>query len=395
MARSKTAGDYSVRSLVFIHPSDEIYGADRMLLAQLEAVPKSVDVEVWLPNDLEHPRIALCEVLETRGVRARHLPLPILRRAYRTPRGMFSLAFRSTKLYRELRAVVPDIVYCTTSAASLGIPVARMARVRTVIGHVQEIWTQSDRRSIGPILRAGHRIIAISEAVAQSMPRDLQDRAVVVPNGTPDPGAVAAVDEKAGPLTFVVASRWNGWKGHGTLLRAWDEVPEAKLIVLGGPPLSGERTDVGALVAALKNPSSVQLTGEVDDPSPYLDESDVVVVPSDAPEPFGLVAIEAFARGRPVIASAGGGLLDVVTDGEDGWLFPPGDAPALATILRSLDREMVEQAGARARKTYESRYTTSEYARRWRAAVGMEKLVDRAEDGGSPVEPDAIAADLL
>jgi len=149
------------------------------------------------------------------------------------------------------------------------------------------------------------------------------------------------------------------------------------------------------LVAALKNPSSVQLTGEVDDPSPYLDESDVVVVPSDAPEPFGLVAIEAFARGRPVIASAGGGLLDVVTDGEDGWLFPPGDAPALATILRSLDREMVEQAGARARKTYESRYTTSEFARRWRAAVGMEKLVDRAEDGGSPVEPDAIAADLL
>ena len=64
------------------------------------------------------------------------------------------------------------------------------------------------------------------------------------------------------------------------------------------------------------------------DPARYVDQADVVLVPSDRAEPFGLVAIEAFARGRPVVASAGGGLVDIVTDGQDGWLFEPCDVPA-------------------------------------------------------------------
>jgi glycosyltransferase involved in cell wall biosynthesis len=59
----------------------------------------------------------------------------------------------------------------------------------------------------------------------------------------------------------------------------------------------------------------------------------VAVVPSVWPEPFGLVAIEAMAAGRPVIASAIGGLVDIVVDGVTGILVPPGDAVALRTSI--------------------------------------------------------------
>jgi glycosyltransferase involved in cell wall biosynthesis len=62
----------------------------------------------------------------------------------------------------------------------------------------------------------------------------------------------------------------------------------------------------------------------------------IAVVPSVWPEPFGQVAAEAMSCGRPVIASAVGGLRDIVVDGETGLLVPPGDADALCDALRTL-----------------------------------------------------------
>jgi glycosyltransferase involved in cell wall biosynthesis len=244
--------------------------------------------------------------------------------------------------------------------------------VPMIIGHVQEIWTDSDRRVLVPVLRACHRLIAISDAVAAATSASLRPRMVVVPNATPEPDGATPLEGRDGPLVFVVASRWNGWKGHATLLTAWDRLQEGRLLVLGGPPLSGDRCDVPALVDRLLRPESVEIVGEVADAGPYLAQADVVVVPSDAPEPFGLIAIEAFARGRPVVASAGGGLLDIVEDERNGWLFEPANAAALAGVLAKLTRPAVTAAGRNARKSYESHYTTPEYATRWRAAVGFE-----------------------
>ena len=64
--------------------------------------------------------------------------------------------------------------------------------------------------------------------------------------------------------------------------------------------------------------------------------SSVAVVPSIWPEAFGLVAVEAMAAGKPVVASAIGGLLDIVDDGATGLLVPPGDAVALRDAVSSL-----------------------------------------------------------
>jgi len=64
--------------------------------------------------------------------------------------------------------------------------------------------------------------------------------------------------------------------------------------------------------------------------------SAVGVVPSLWPEPFGQVAVEAMAARKPVVASAIGGLPDVIVDGETGLLVPPGDPAALRLALREL-----------------------------------------------------------
>lgn len=362
----------SVPDLVFIHPSDELYGADRMLLELLSAVGDGRSTEVWLPTDLPHVADPLCALLIARGVTVRHLDLPIMRRAYRTPRGLAGLVAKEARLVRELVRARPRTVYCTTSAAFLAAPASRLAGVGQVIGHVQEIWSSADRRVLAPAAAAAHTLVAISGPAAGSLPARLAARTTIVPNATPDPGPGRPLAGRSGPLQYVVASRWNGWKGHRTLLAAWDRLTDpGHLVVLGGPPGSGESVDVAGLVAGLRVPSSVTVVGDVADPAPYLEAADVALIPSDDPEPFGLVAIEAFARGRPVIGSAAGGLLDIVTPGRDGWLFTPGDVSELAALLAGLDRESVTTAGQQAQKTYQSRFTTEVFRANWNAAVRL------------------------
>jgi glycosyltransferase involved in cell wall biosynthesis len=77
----------------------------------------------------------------------------------------------------------------------------------------------------------------------------------------------------------------------------------------------------------------------------------VGAIPSIWPDPCPLVAIEAMAAGRPVVASATGGLTDLVLPDETGLLVPPGDAQALGGALRALlvDREQRDRLGTAAR----------------------------------------------
>jgi glycosyltransferase involved in cell wall biosynthesis len=358
---------------VFLHSSDELYGADRMLLAMLQPAERLFDLEVWLPVDLEHPANPLCHELAARGIAVRHCDLPIMRRANRSPRGVQRLLADARALRRDLREAGPEVVYCTTSPAFIGAVVERLAGVPTVLGHCQEIWSSSDRVVLsGPAL-ACQRILVISQATSDSMPRVLRRRTVLVPNGTPAPATRTPLSRHCGELRFLVASRWNGWKGHQTLLDAWEAAgAPGHLTIIGGPPLSGEKADVPSMVERLSRPDTVTLVGEISDPEPYFDETDVVVMPSDRPEPFGLVAIESFARGRPVIGSAAGGLRDIITDHWDGWLFVPRDTNGLAAILASLTRPQVERAGAQSSATYEERFTQARFARDWERAVAQE-----------------------
>ena len=102
--------------------------------------------------------------------------------------------------------------------------VARLAGVRRVVGHVQEIWTRADQAALTLPAWCCRQLVAISSASAASLPRVLTGRTTVVPNGSPDPGPLVPLSGRTGELRYVVASRWNGSKGHRTLLAAWDEV---------------------------------------------------------------------------------------------------------------------------------------------------------------------------
>ena len=363
--------------IVFVHSSDELYGADRVVLDIHAALPEEwrARAEFWLPTDVTHGASPLCVELEQRGAVVRHVDLPVLRRSYLNPLGLVRLAVRLLRFSATLRRRRPALLYCTTSALFLAAPFARLVGVRRRVGHVQELWSSLEARVLGPFALWLDELVVISEPVKDSLPRYLRGRTHVVLNATKEPEVTGALDAHEGPLTFVVASRWNRGKGHRTLFAAWDLLDSpGRLVVLGGPPPVGERVDVPAVVSGLRFPRSVEVVGEVADATPWIDQADVVLVPSDKFEGLGLVAVEAFAHGRPVVASAGGGLGEVVTHGSDGWLFPAGDVAALAALLRDLSRDEVTRAGSRARTTYEERFTPKRFESDWRRALGGRDL---------------------
>jgi glycosyltransferase involved in cell wall biosynthesis len=127
------------------------------------------------------------------------------------------------------------------------------------------------------------------------------------------------------------------------------ELPESSYTIFGValPPYATELQKAGDEVSGLR----LQLAnGFTPTQLPaLLADSDVLIVPSLVPETYSIVTREAFACGLPVIASKAGALPTAIRNGENGWLFEPGDAVGLADLLRRLDgdREMLRRAAAR------------------------------------------------
>jgi glycosyltransferase involved in cell wall biosynthesis len=150
-------------------------------------------------------------------------------------------------------------------------------------------------------------------------------------------------------------------KGVGTLVRAARHV-DGEFVICGD---GRQLPDMRRLARRLGVESRIRFTGwlQPDELAAQLGDASVVVVPSLWPEPFGLVGIEAFAAGRPVIASATGGIGDWLEDGISGLSVPPGDARALAAALNELlaDPERQRAMGMAGRATLLSRFSVEHH----------------------------------
>jgi glycosyltransferase involved in cell wall biosynthesis len=175
------------------------------------------------------------------------------------------------------------------------------------------------------------------------------EQIVVKPHAVPQAGAVR---EGAGD-SVVFLGRLQEDKGFADLLQAWDS-SLGELVVVGDGPLRGEAE------ALAKRDPSVRVLGQLPwaDCMEVLRSARVVVVPARSYETFGLVVVEAFAHGVPVVASRIGALAELVDDGETGALTEPGDPEGLRKALGWLvDPATSIACGQRARQVYLDRFT--------------------------------------
>ena len=195
----------------------------------------------------------------------------------------------------------------------------------------------------GRLVRRASLVICASRELAEAA-RGLGAREVrVIPNGIDVPPEVEDPDD---PPHLLYAGRLSAEKGVRELVAATKELP---LVVAGDGPL---RNEVPGALGMVPHDELLRMYGR----------ASVVVCPSRR-EGFGVACLEAMAAGRPVVASAVGGLRDLVVDGQTGLLVPPGDVTALRAALERLlgDADLRARLGRAARDRVLAEFTWTRY----------------------------------
>ncbi|HET7232151.1 MAG TPA: glycosyltransferase [Longimicrobium sp.] len=174
-------------------------------------------------------------------------------------------------------------------------------------------------------------------------------RVVVRPNFLgDDPGAGA---HQGGFALY--AGRLSAEKGVGTMVDGWARLGGAvPLVVAGEGPLEAlarRKTPGVAWAGAIDRAGVLRLMGD----------ARLLVFPSECPENFPLALVEAFATGLPVVAADGGAAAALVRRHGAGWVYPRGDAAALAAAVRAAldDPRSLAAMGAHARAAFQAHYT--------------------------------------
>ena len=300
----------------------------------------------------------------------------------------WSQVLRLRRLIRELR---PDLVHTNSmKALVIGACAGRLAGI-PVVAHVRdrvapEYLPTIARRLVLTVLR---RLCAVTVANSESTRATLGTvRARVLPSPVVYDPVVSRLVRKGDAVragdhvnyTFAMVGRISPWKGQDVFLRAFASAFPAgseRAMVVGGP-LFGEfeyLDSLRRLVADLGIASRVEFTGHLEDTHSALARADAVVHASVIPEPFGMVVVEALGSGLPVIAADAGGPAEVIQDGVNGLLSPPGDEAALAERMRrlrddpALVRRLVAAGRVRA-EDFSPASAAAEMQRLYRDALG-------------------------
>ncbi len=212
-----------------------------------------------------------------------------------------------------------------------------------------------------PLVRRARVVVAPSRALAGAVTRLGATGVRVIGSGVNLPESLAEPDE---PPHVLYVGRLAAEKGVEELVEATRGIAR---VVVGDGPLRHLVPDAVGFVPP----------AELGD---YYDRAAIVVCPSRR-EGYGVVAREAMAHGRPVVASAVGGLLDAVEHERTGLLVPPGDAPALRAAIERLlaDTTLRARLGAAAREHAGERFS-------WAAATAatLAAYVAALSPGHSP-----------
>lgn len=294
------------------------------------------------------------------------------RRLHKTwnPVSLCGLAAHEAWLVRSLckaiRKTQPDLLHSNSTTAHLAGAIAAKAM------GIPSIWHVRDVVPLGPLGyflgRMSDRIVAISQAVAHTVRRYASAGQIeVVYNGidaracaaSAQPGTLRA-ELGLSPRVPVVGmvGQMVPWKGHRVFLEAMrrmsSSIRHASAIVVGSDMFNDHPEyvrELHALQRGMGLSDSVHFLGYRRDVSTVMADIDVLMVPSSS-EPFGRVALEAMALGKPVVASDSGGLPEIVVDGLTGRICPTGDAAAFADAVVELltDRRLTVQYGTAGRE---------------------------------------------
>jgi glycosyltransferase involved in cell wall biosynthesis len=349
------------RTILFLHGTSGLYGADRQLLTIATRLDRSRFTALVVVSE----RDELAKLLEEAGVETQVVPLAVLRRELASGRGLLTTIGKLAENRRALARLATrrwlSLVHTNSSILLPGQAFANAIGVPHLVG-VREIYTGLGSRAadrVWPLLRrrllGADALACVSEAVMAQFAGSA--RAFVLYDGldpivpTPREEARRALGLPQERFTAAVVGRISDWKGQTVLAEALARPPLTEIGAIGlvaGEAAPRQEHHRRALEDACDRAAfgdRLRLLGYRRDIETVLGAADAVVVPSTYADPLPNTALEGASAGLPVVASAVGGLPEIVRDGVTGRLVPPRDADALAQALRGL----ADDPGLRAR----------------------------------------------
>lgn len=350
-----------MHKILYLHSSNELYGADRSLLRMASLVDRNVfQPYVILPNDISYEGL-LSRALSEKKIPVMEMSLGVLRRKYFSPFGLLRILGQtlssSVRMSRYLRSEGFSLVHSNTTAVMSGGVAARLAGVPHV-WHVREIIQQPKWLNTffaHSLNLFATRVVAVSGPVKENLVRTqpgLADKTVVIHNGI-DPSAYDRVSGEEiselrqswganqGSVVIGMVGRISSWKGQAFFLNAAAELvknyPGIRIVLVGGDvPGESRLAELTQLVQQLGMKDHVCVDDFRLDIPCVLSSFDIFVLPSTRPDPFPTVVLEAMAVGKPVVATRHGGAIEQVADGASGFLVSPQDPGEMAAALARL-----------------------------------------------------------
>jgi len=373
--------------IAFCHYTSDVSGGSDRALYDLVA---HLDRARFAPLMLLKTGDPMAESYRALGVEVASLPFVSPRRAleWRKLAAFFACFWPHTlRAALQFRRWKADAVHVNTSNNLQGAFAARIAR-KPLVWHVREMVPDSRAgalmRAMVPLLAT--RAVAISRAVAEVLApcgprlRTVFDGIDLSPYLAENaPGGLRAelgIAPEAPVVTCI--GRLEPWKGQDVLVAAAARMLERRgdlhVLIVGGAAVN--KPEYAEMLQRhcreLEIDHAVHFTGIRNDIPRVLADLDVLVLPSVTPEPFGLTVIEAMAAARPVVATAAGGPLDTVVDGETGRLVKPGDPASLADAVL----EIIADPAAAARMGAAGRIRAIEHFSIERLVTDMSAVFD-------------------
>ncbi len=278
--------------------------------------------------------------------------------------GIFYLPLTLIRLIFRLQRECPDVVnlHFAGSAGVFLLLARKILSFRLVVSlHGDDVEGLSlrsgfDRWMVGALLRSADQVTACSRYLldrAAAFEPQVATKGRVIYNGIEEQARHASEESNG---SVVAAGRFVPKKGFDVLLRAYASGPRRlRLKLIGDGP---ERQNLEALARSLGLNGELSFSGESDREQTLaaLSQANLVAIPS-LHEPFGMVALEAMALGKPIVATKVGGLPEVL-EGADALLVEPGNSLQLAEAIESaLERMKQEPTFGRRNRDCAAKFT--------------------------------------
>lgn len=269
-------------------------------------------------------------------------------------------------VYQLIRRVRPDIVHTAAAEANFhGIIAAKLAGVKTIIG--EEIGIPNHigiaKRIFRWVYQLADKVIGVSASVKNHLVATgeiPEDKGAVIYNPVSVPKVFPKFENKRFNIVYV--GRLEKVKNVATLIKAFAELSDENIeLTLVGD--GREREHLENLVEELQLSGKVNFIGFSNEPSQYLCNADLFVLPSYS-EGFGIAAVEAMFLKVPVLATKIGGIPEFITDGENGWLFNPNDMEELKNKLEVIIKSgHLKAVGLQGYESAVNTFTVENYVR--------------------------------